>query len=42
MVLDPLERCKIALELEAFNDAKGLFSIGFAKVAREKKPTAKS
>lgn len=41
MVLDPLERCKIALELEAFNDVKVLFSTEFAKVAREKNLTAK-
>ena len=41
MVLDPLERCKIGLQLESFKDAKGLFGIEAAKVTRDNKPLAK-
>lgn len=41
MVTDPLERCKIDLQLESFKDAKCLFGIEATKVAKDKKPLTK-
>jgi hypothetical protein len=37
MVPNASERCKIDLQLESFNDAKGLFGIEAAKTTRDKK-----
>jgi len=37
MVPNVSERCKIDLQLESFNNAKGLFGIEAAKTARDKK-----
>jgi len=37
MVPDAREMCKINLQLNSFNDAKGLFGIEAAKIARDKK-----
>ena len=41
MVPNSNERCKIDLQLELFKDAKGLFGIEAAKIARDKKALAK-
>jgi hypothetical protein len=37
---DVIERCKINLQLESFNDAKGLFGIEAANTTGDKKPLA--
>jgi hypothetical protein len=37
MVLNAIERCKIDLQLESFKDAKRLFGIEAAKIAKDKK-----
>jgi len=37
---DVIERCKINLQLESFNDAKGLFGIEATNTTRDKKPLA--
>jgi len=41
MVSDASERCKINLQFDSFKDAKGLFSIEAANIARDKKTPAK-
>ena len=41
MVPDASERCKINLQFDSFKDAKGLFSIEAANIARDKKTPAK-
>jgi hypothetical protein len=41
MVPNASERCKINLQLESFNNAKGLFGIEAAKTARDKKKKKK-
>jgi hypothetical protein len=35
MVPNASERCKIDLQIESFNDAKGLFGIEVAKTTRD-------
>jgi hypothetical protein len=37
MVSDAIERYKIDLQLESFKDAKALFGITAAKIAKDKK-----